>query len=68
PAQLTGLDPKRTYEVSVQENLSAQDLIHRSYPGWWPTIQMRGDQLASIGLEMPGLRPEQGLIFYLKAL
>ncbi|MFM8921281.1 MAG: alpha-galactosidase, partial [Candidatus Nanopelagicaceae bacterium] len=38
PAQLTGLDPKRTYEVSVQENLSAQDLIHRSYPGWWPTI------------------------------
>jgi hypothetical protein len=52
----------------VQQSLSAQDSIQRSYPGWWPAIEVRGDQLEKIGLELPGLRPEQGLLFHLKRL
>ena len=68
PAQLQGLDPKGIYKVSVQQNLSAQDFIQRSYPGWWPEVEVRGDQLAKIGLELPGLRPEQGLLLHLKLL
>jgi alpha-galactosidase len=66
-AQLHGLNPDKTYSVKVEENLSANDFNHRANPGWWPEIKIRGDQLAKIGLEMPGLRPEQGLLLHLKS-
>ncbi len=67
-AQLNGFDPNQTYRLTVQEKLSAQDLIQRTQPGWWPNLEIRGDQLAKVGLEMPGLRPEQGLLLHLKRL
>ena len=67
-AQLNGLDPNQTYRVTVEEKLSAHDLIQRTQPGWWPNLEIRGDQLAKVGLEMPGLRPEQGLLLHLKRL
>ena len=67
-AQLNGLDPNQTYRVTVQEKLSTHDLIQRTHPGWWPSLEIRGDQLAKVGLEMPGLRPEQGLLLHLKRL
>ena len=67
-AQLAGLDPNRTYRVKVIEPISANDLIQRSNPGWWPEIAISGAELAAFGLEMPGLRPEQGLILHLSAI
>jgi alpha-galactosidase len=67
-AQLHGLDPIQTYRVKVEEAISANDFNHRVNPGWWPELEIRGDQLAKVGLEMPGLRPEQGLLLHLKAL
>ncbi|MFM8447891.1 MAG: alpha-galactosidase, partial [Candidatus Nanopelagicaceae bacterium] len=67
-AQLAGLDPNRTYRVKAVENLSSDDLIQRSYPGWWPELAISGAELATFGLEMPGLRPQQGLLFHLSAI
>jgi alpha-galactosidase len=67
-AQLPGLDPNRTYRLQVAESISAKDFSHRGLPGWWPEIEAQGDQLAAIGLEMPGLRPETGLAIHLKAI
>jgi alpha-galactosidase len=67
-AQLHGLDPNRTYRLQVAESISAKDFNHRGLPGWWPKVEARGDQLAAIGLEMPGLRPETGLALQLKAI
>lgn len=67
-ARLGGLDPNRTYRVSVVQEISASDFIQKSAPGWWPEVSVKGDLLAKIGLEMPVLRPEQGLIFQVVAL
>ena len=67
-ARLGGLDPNRTYRVSVVQEISASDFIQKSAPGWWPEVSAKGDLLAKIGLEMPVLRPEQGLIFQVVAL
>ena len=67
-AQLHGLDPDRTYLVKVATEISSNDLQQRSTPGWWPEVKLRGDQLSKVGLEMPGLRPEKGLILTLKSI
>ena len=66
-AQLNGLDPNRNYKVQVVTNLSATDFQQKSTPGWWPEFTARGDLLAKVGLELPGLRPEQGLLLYIAA-
>jgi alpha-galactosidase len=66
-AQLHGLDPKKLYTVSVATDISVQDFIQRSAPGWWPEFKASGEHLAKIGLEIPGLRPESGLILKLKS-
>ena len=67
-AQLHGLDPDRTYLVKVATEISSDDLQQRSTPGWWPELKVRGNQLSKVGLEMPGLRPEKGLILTLKSI
>ena len=67
-AQFAGLDPNRTYRVSVIEALSSNDLIQRANPGWWPQIAISGAELATFGLEMPGLRPQQGLLFHFSTI
>ena len=64
-AQLNGLDPNRNYKVQVVTNLSATDFQQKSTPGWWPEFTARGDLLAKVGLELPGLRPEQGLLLHI---
>jgi alpha-galactosidase len=67
-AQFAGLDPNRTYRVSVIESLSSKDFGHRANPGWWPEIAISGAELATFGLEMPGLRPQQGLLFHFSTI
>jgi alpha-galactosidase len=56
------------YQVTVIENLSAQEFIQKRAPGWWPSLQLNGDQLAHIGLQLPVLKPESGLLFHMRAL
>jgi alpha-galactosidase len=67
-AQLGGLDPKRTYRVTVAEEISSSDHLQKRAPEWWPELEANGDLLAKIGLEIPVLRPEQGLILVVEAL
>ena len=63
-----GLDKETLYQVTVIESLSADEFIQKRAPGWWPTLQLNGDQLAHIGLQLPVLKPETGLLFHIKAL
>jgi len=70
PLQTTfdGLEKEATYQVSVVEELSATDFTQRQAPGWWPSVQLTGDHLAHIGLQLPILKPESGLLFHFQAL
>ena len=61
-AQLGGLDPNRTYKVEVVTELAPADFMHRTAPGWYPTVTATGQALMAIGLELPVLRPESGLL------
>ena len=63
-----GLDKETMYQVSVVEELSASDFIQKKAPGWCPALTLTGDQLAHIGLQLPVLKPETGLLFHFKAL
>ena len=63
-----GLDKETNYQVTVIEELSASDFIQKKAPGWWPALKLTGDQLAHIGLQLPVLKPETGLLFHFKAL
>ena len=63
-ATFDGLDKEKSYQVSVVEKLSADDFTQKSAPGWWPQISLTGDQLAHIGLQLPVMKPESGLLFH----
>jgi alpha-galactosidase len=63
-----GLEKEVTYQVTVVEELSATDFTQRQAPGWWPSVQLTGDHLAHIGLQLPILKPESGLLFHFQAL
>jgi alpha-galactosidase len=63
-----GLDKETLYKVTVVEDLSADDFIQKRAPGWWPTLNLSGDHLAHIGLQLPVLKPESGLLFHIHAL
>jgi alpha-galactosidase len=63
-----GLDKETTYRITVVEDLSADDFIQKRAPGWWPALNLTGDQLAHVGLQLPVLKPESGLLFHIHAL
>ncbi|CAN1495791.1 GalA Alpha-galactosidase [Candidatus Nanopelagicaceae bacterium] len=63
-----GLDKETMYQVNVVEELSASDFIQKKAPGWWPALTLTGDQLAHVGLQLPVLKPETGLLFHFNAL
>ena len=63
-----GLEKELTYQVTVVEELSAINFTQKQAPGWWPAVQLTGDQLAHIGLQLPILKPESGLLFHFRAL
>lgn len=67
-ATFDGLNPQSTYSVSVNEKISAPEFLQKVHPGWWPTVNLTGEQLASIGLQLPVMKPESGLIFEITAL
>jgi alpha-galactosidase len=63
-----GLDKEQRYNVDVVHDLSAKEFFQKRDPGWWPSVVMTGDQLAHIGLQLPILKPETGLLFHIRAL
>jgi len=67
-ATFDGLSPERSYRVSVNEKISAPEFLQKVHPGWWPSVTLTGDQLANIGLQLPVMKPESGLIFEITAL
>lgn len=67
-ATFDGLDAKASYSVEIIEDLSAPEFLQKAHPGWWPKIVLRGDELAAIGLQLPVLKPESGLLFTLSAI
>ena len=67
-ATFEGLDANRKYRISVVEELSSDYYIQKKAPGWWPSIESTGDQLANIGLTLPGLVPDTGILFHVIAI
>ena len=66
-ATFDGLDAQTLYTLSVVEDISAPEFLQKVHPGWWPKVEMTGEQLAVIGLQLPVMKPESGLLFELKA-
>ena len=66
-ATFDGLDKESVYQVTVVEELSSNDFMQKRGPGWWPTVTMTGDHFAHIGLQLPVLKPESGLLFHFRA-
>jgi chloramphenicol-sensitive protein RarD len=54
--------------VGINEGISAPEFLQKAHPGWWPTVDLTGEQLANIGLQLPVMKPETGLIFEISAL
>jgi alpha-galactosidase len=67
-ATFNGLEEKTLYEVKVNEKLSAPEFLQKAQPGWWPSVHLTGEQLQSIGLQLPVFKPETGLLFEITAL
>jgi alpha-galactosidase len=66
-ATFDGLDAQTLYTLSVVEDISAPEFLQKVHPGWWPSVEMTGEQLAVIGLQLPVMKPESGLLFEIKA-
>ena len=66
-ALFDGLDKDRVYTVSVVQELSASDYLQKQHPGWWPSVELTGGELAHIGLQLPVMKPESGLLFHIQA-
>ena len=64
-AKFPGLDENSDYRLEVVTALSSKEFEQRRAPSWWPSVQLRADALAEMGVEMPILRPEQGLLIKL---
>ncbi|MFD3457811.1 alpha-galactosidase [Streptomyces sp. NPDC058691] len=65
--QLPGLDPAHRYEVRVRTDLGLPSFHQTSGPAWLPAaidgwLPLPGAILASAGLPMPQLNPEQALL------
>jgi alpha-galactosidase len=67
-ATFEGLDHSKKYRISVVEDLSSPGFLQKSAPGWWPSVELTGAQLANIGLALPVLIPDTGLLFHVKGI
>jgi alpha-galactosidase len=65
-ATFEGLDAATLYTVTVNEKLSAPEFLQKAEPGWWPTVKLTGEELANVGLQLPVMKPESGLLFEIK--
>ena len=68
PARLPGLDPDRRYAVRAEPALDRHHLT-RPQPGWMDgEVTLTGRVLASAGLELAPLHPEQSYLIMLRAV
>jgi alpha-galactosidase len=60
---LPGLDPQRTYRVSVVNPEAATDYDERVHPGWWGrALVLSGAALGAAGLQIPALNPDHAIV------
>lgn len=66
PKQTTfaGLNPHQRYRISVIEEISSIEFTQKAFPGWWPSVELTGEEAEHVGLQLPILKPEQGLMFH----
>ena len=62
PIQLQGLNPSELYHVEVVQDLSATDFDQKKPLKWWPHVTLPGDMLGNIGIQLPVLRPQTGVL------
>ncbi|MBO4205560.1 alpha-galactosidase [Micromonospora echinofusca] len=69
PVRLTGLDRRRRYRVRPPADVPGPATLQKTDPGWWRDQEtvLSGAVLASVGLQMPALHPEQALLLELTA-
>jgi alpha-galactosidase len=67
-AKFDGLDKEKVYSLEIVQNLSSSGFIQKQGPGWWPALKLTGDHFAHIGVQLPVMRPESGLLFHFQAL
>ena len=69
PATFPGIDPDRTYRVSPVKLGEWPAFLQDAPPPWWAagSVTLPGRVLASVGLPMPLLQPEQALVLHFTA-
>ncbi|MDQ1531680.1 MAG: alpha-galactosidase [Microbacteriaceae bacterium] len=69
PVRFGGLDPDRRYRVALALPPGPDAFIHTRGVGWLAEgAEVSGAVLGTLGLPMPILNPEQGLLFTLEAI
>jgi alpha-galactosidase len=68
PFKISGLDPKRTYQVRVQTLAGGPSGNNRVYPAWLQDgVSLTGRELEVFGLQPPAIHSEQTLLIHLSA-
>ncbi|GAA1980045.1 alpha-galactosidase [Isoptericola halotolerans] len=64
PLLLPGLDPGTTYRVERVDLAGAPLVVGDAPPSWWEagSVELPGAVLAEVGLPLPPLAPEQGVL------
>ncbi|MBM7076034.1 alpha-galactosidase [Micromonospora humida] len=68
PVRLPGLDPARRYAVRPAQGVPEPDVMQITGPGWLPAVTLPGSVLATVGLHLPALNPEQALLLEVDAV
>ncbi|SCL31693.1 alpha-galactosidase [Micromonospora nigra] len=69
PVRLPGLDPARRYAVTPARGVPGPATLAMTEPGWVAAgVTLGGTVLASVGLQMPALHPEQSLVVEVTAV
>ncbi|MEU7995293.1 alpha-galactosidase [Micromonospora sp. NPDC049060] len=69
PVRLPGLDHRRRYAVRPAAGVPEPATLQRAAPGWLADggVTLSGTVLATVGLQMPALHPEQTLLLEVTA-
>ncbi|MFI7518063.1 GH36 C-terminal domain-containing protein [Micromonospora globbae] len=67
--RLPGLQGRRRYAVRPVPGVPAPATVQRAEPAWLPAgVTLTGAALATVGLQMPALHPEQALLLEVTAV